>query len=132
MGCISNSPDINQTFVIEPLLVTADTPTISACTSVYTNLIISCSGDSEIQLSTGETIFNTSINPLVDATLDIGIPSRRFRNINTVSGTSSVWTATIKVNTPMVDLGLDSQSNLRQITANNSVLQDDILNGGGY
>lgn len=132
MSCISNSPDINQTFIIEPLILTADTSSISACTSVYTNLVISCSGDSEIQLSSGETIFNTSINPIVDATLDIGIPSRRFRNINTVSGTSSVWKSTIKVNTPMVDLGLDSQSNLRQITADNSVIQNDILNGGGY
>ena len=132
MSCISNSPDINQTFIIEPLLVTADTPTISACTGVYTDLLISCSGDSEIHLSSGETIFNTSINPIIDATINVGIPSRRFRDINTVSGTSTVWTSTIKVNTPMLDLGLDSQSNLRQITANNSIIQDDILNGGGY
>jgi len=132
MSCISNSSDINQTFIIEPLVMTADTPTISACTAVYTDLVISCSGDSEIHLSSGETIFNTSINPIIDATIDVGIPARRFRDINTVSGTSSVWTSTIKVNTPMLDLGLDSQSNLRQITANNSIIEDDFLNGGNF
>ena len=128
MSCSSNS-NINQTFIIEP---GGSEPIISACTAVYTNLIISCSGDSQIHLSSGETMFNTSINPIVDASIDVGIPSRRFRDINTVSGTSTVWTSTIKVNTPMLDLGLDSQGIIRQITADNSIIQNDDLNGGNY
>jgi len=57
-------------------------------------------------------------------------PIKRFRDINTVSGTTTVWTSTIKVYTPELDLGLDSLGNQRTITANNSVIQNDILNGG--
>tara|TARA_R110000868_G_scaffold21297_1_gene88489 strand:- start:48 stop:449 length:402 start_codon:yes stop_codon:yes gene_type:complete len=122
--------DINETFIIEPLLVNSDT--ISACTAVFTNILISCSGDSQIHLTSGSTIFNTSILPEIDNDIDAGTPLKRFRDINTVSGTSSVWTSTVKVNTPTLDLGNDSQGNLRQITANNSIVHDDTLLGGTY
>ena len=132
MSCSNNSSSINQMFIIEPMLITGDTPVVSACTAIYTNTIISCSGDAEIILGTGQTIFNTSIIPLLDATIDIGIPLQRFRDVNTVSGTSSVWTSTISVTTPLLDLGLDSSGNTRQITADNSIVQDDFLNGGVY
>jgi hypothetical protein len=130
MSCENTSSNINQTFIIEP--INDGIPIISACTAVYTNHIISCDGDAEIILGTGQTIFNTSLMPSLDATIDVGIPTRRFRDINTISGTSSVWTSTIKVTTPLLDLGLDNQSNLRQITADNSIIQDDFLNGGIY
>ena len=123
--------DINETFIIEPLELTGGT-TISACTAVFTNSVISCSGDSQINLYSGLTEFNTNIIPNLDANIDVGTPIKRFRNVNTVSGTSSVWTSTITVITPTLDLGNDSQGNLRQITANNSVIQDDILLGGNY
>ena len=132
MSCSNNSSSINQMFIIEPMLITGDTPVVSACTAIYTNTIISCSGDAEIILGTGQTIFNTSIIPLLDATIDIGIPLQRFRDVNTVSGTSSVWSSTISVTTPLLDLGLDSSGNTRQITADNSIVQDDFLNGGVY
>ncbi len=122
--------DINETFVIEPFITSNDI--VSACTAVITNTLISCSGDTQIQLSSGETIFNTSIVPEIDNNIDAGTPIRRFRNLNTVSGTSTVWTSTIKVITPILDLGSDSEGNLRQITANNSIIQDDILLGGSY
>ena len=122
--------DINETFIIEPLILNNDT--ISACTAVFTNSVISCSGDSQINLFSGLTEFNTNLVPENDATIDVGIPLKRFRDINTVSGTSSVWTSTIKVTTPLLDLGLDSQGILRQITADNSIIQDDFLNGGIY
>ena len=120
--------DINETFIIEA----NNTETISACTAVFTNNIVSCSGDSQIHLTSGSTIFNTSIVPESDANIDAGIPLKRFRNINTVSGTSTVWTSTVSVITPTLDLGLDSQGNLRQITADNSVIQNDTLLGGTY
>jgi hypothetical protein len=119
--------DINETFIIESV-----GDSIIACTQVVTNEVLSCSGDSKIVLSSGETIFNTSIIPNEDASIDIGQPLKRFRDINTVSGNSTVWTSTLKVNTPMLDLGNDSLGNLRQITANNSIIEDDTLLGGTY
>ena len=130
MSCENTSSNINQTFIIAP--ANDFIPIISACTAVYTNHIISCDGDAEIILGTGQTIFNTSLIPSLDATIDLGITAKRFRDINTVSGTSSVWTSTIKVTTPLLNLGIDSSGNTRQITANNSIIQDDFLNGGIY
>lgn len=132
MSCLNNSSSINQMFIIEPMAVTGDTVIISACTAVYTDKIISCSGDAEIELLLGQTVFNTSIIPRYDATIDLGVPLQRFRDINTVSGTSTVWTSTISVTTPLLDLGVDSLGNIRQITADNSIIQDDLLNGGIY
>lgn len=132
MSCSNNSSSINQMFIIEPMAITGGTPIISACTAVYTDAIISCSGDAEIDLLSGQTVFNTSIIPRYDGIIDLGIPLQRFRDINTISGTSSVWTSTISVTTPLLDLGYDSMGNLRQITADNSIIQDDFLNGGIY
>jgi hypothetical protein len=106
--------------------------TVSACTFIQTNELRNCDGNNKIQLLTGETIFNTNLTPNADATLDIGLQIKRFRNINTVSGTSSFWVSTTKVITPMLDLGLDSQGNIRQITADNSIIQNDVLLGGIY
>jgi hypothetical protein len=129
MSCINTQSNINETFIIEPISAAVS---LSACTALYTNSVVSCSGDSKIQLSSGQTIFNTSIIPEVDASIDIGKPFNRFRAINTMSGTSTVWTSIVKVVTPTLDLGLDSLGNNRQITANNSVIQNDTLFGGDY
>lgn len=126
-----NPSDINQTFIIEPQSITGGTPVISACTAIYTNEVISCDDNAHIILS-AETIFNTNIVSTGDATIDIGTPINRFRNINTVSGTSTVWTSTTSVTTAALILGLDSSGNTRTITANNSVIQDDTLFGGIY
>lgn len=123
--------DINETFIIEPAELSGGT-IVSACTAVFTNVVISCSGDSQINLFSGLTEFNTTLVPEIDATIDVGLPMRRFRDINTVSGTSSVWTSTTKVTTPILDLGNDSLGNPRQITPNNSIIQDDTLLGGSY
>jgi hypothetical protein len=81
--------------------------------------------------TTGVTLHN-NIVPITDNTIDLGTPITRFRDINTVSGTSSYWTSTVKVITPELDLGLDSNSEIRTINANNSVIQNDILNGGNF
>jgi len=70
------------------------------------------------------------IIPITDNTINLGTPLKRFRNINTVSGTTTVWTATTSIYTPELDLGIDSLGNQRKITANNSVIQNDTLNGG--
>jgi hypothetical protein len=72
------------------------------------------------------------IVPNTDGNLNLGTAVKRFRDINTISGTSTVWTSTTKVITPNLDLGLDSSGNTRIITADNSIIQNDILNGGSY
>jgi hypothetical protein len=99
---------------------------------ITTNQINSYSGNSTIELSTDEILINQSLIPKVDNQIDIGTPIRRFRNINTVSGSTTYWTSTIEVETGQLNLGNDSQGNTRIITANNSVIQSDTLFGGGY
>jgi hypothetical protein len=92
---------------------------------------------------TGDTIFTSGLTantltinfdflPQNDNTSDIGSQLVRFRQINTVSGISTVWSATTRIYTPEVDLGLDGLGNSRIITANNSIIQNDTLNGGNY
>jgi hypothetical protein len=120
-GCTPNG-EIIKTYIID------DAPGLSGCT-LSVDEIISCS-------NSGITVFDT-ILPSTDDTINLGIPSRRFRDINTISGTSTVWKseriwATTVVETPLLDLGLDLSGNTRQITANNSIIQDDILLGGDY
>ena len=60
MSCINSFGNINETFVIEPLLVIDDT--LTACTGVYTNQIYSCSGDTSISLGSGLIIINGSVS----------------------------------------------------------------------
>ena len=123
--------DINETFIIEPAELSGGT-IVSACTAVFTNSVISCESDTQINLYSGLTEFNTNLVPQSDATIDVGTTVTRFRNVNTVSGNSTVWSSSIKVITPTLDLGNDSQGNARQITADNSIIKDDTLLGGTY
>ncbi len=132
MGYFFNTSDVNQTFIIEPLATTGDTPTLTACTAVYTNRIVSCDDDGTTIFLSDKIEISKSILPLIDAMNDLGVPNLRFRDINTVSGTSSVWTSIQKVITPEIDLGLDSLGNHRIITANSSIIQNDNINGGVY
>ena len=62
MSCNSNSPNVNKTFIIEPLSLTGGSPTLSACTTLFTNLVESCSGDTTIQMGTGIVTFNSNVN----------------------------------------------------------------------
>jgi len=59
MSCINTNSNINQTFIIEP--ASNAIPVISACTSVYTNNILSCSGDTQIFMGTGVITFNGNL-----------------------------------------------------------------------
>ena len=54
-NCDSNK-NVNKTFIIEPLELTAGTPTFTACTGVYTSKIIACSGDTSIEIYSGLTL----------------------------------------------------------------------------
>ena len=115
-GCGSNG-EIIKTYIID------EVPGLSGCTLAIDE-IISCS-------LTGIT-FSDSLLPINDGTIDLGTPSRRFRDVNTISGTTTIWTTTGIIYTPILDLGLDLSGDTRQITAENSIIQDDILNGGTW
>ena len=95
----------------------------SCITDLYVENLHSC--------TTGITLYDDVI-PEPDNTINLGTSLKRFRDINTVSGTTTYWTATVKVITPEVDLGNDSLGNPRIINANNSIIQNDILNGGTF
>ena len=91
MSYLNNPPNITETFIIES---TELTPTITACTGVYTNEIISCESDTSILLTPDELIINKSILPEVDATIDAGTPTFRFREINSVTSNLNTLNAT--------------------------------------
>jgi hypothetical protein len=121
---------INETFIFE-VGVDGDLP-LSACTGVYTNKIVGCEGDTTIFIDDDSIKTNNSIVPLVDTENDLGTPLQRFRQINSVSGHSTVWSSSEKIITPELDLGEDDLNNRRVITANNSIIQNDIVTGGNY
>jgi hypothetical protein len=92
-------------------------------TELYVEEIFTC--------NTGVTL-HSSITPAIDDSINLGSPIKRFRDINTISGTTSYWTANVRVISPEIDLGLDSLGNSRIITADSSVIQDDTLLGGTF
>jgi hypothetical protein len=127
-NCSQGNVSLNKTFIISSAQVTPVLP----CTAYTTNLIFSCDGSKTFTFSGNTITPYKDIIPQNDGEINIGSPVRRFRDINTISGTSTVWTSTNQVVTPNLNLGFDSQGNLRIITANNSIIQQDILNGGNY
>jgi hypothetical protein len=84
------------------------------------------------QLTANTVNATTSILPTQDITVNIGTPTNRFREVNTYSGTTTIWSATTIVYSPTLDLGLDSLGNSRILTANSSILNNDVLLGGSY
>lgn len=139
--------EVTKFFIVEPLNAvnfTADTINISGdatingdiinCgtgSTIYTNTIESCD-ISGVTINGAITIYPTEVVPTSDNLINFGSPTRRFRNVNTSSGTSTVWTSTGVVYTPVLDLGLDLSGNTRIITAESSIIQDDLLFGGSY
>jgi hypothetical protein len=151
-------PDIIKYFVVEP--ATSTTTGFSVCNGfLYVNNITGCTDNVNLNTNTfygnGEVLFTSSVTactgiytsnlfgcspinlhddiiPINDDLINLGVPIKRFRDVNTVSGTSTVWQSTIKITTPEIDLGLDTLGNQRIITADNSILQNDILIGGAY
>lgn len=121
---------INETFIFEP--GTGGDAPLSACTGVYTTKLISCEGDTTIFLNQESIEVNQHINPLEDGIIDLGTPIQRFRQLNSISGSSTVWSFSEKITTPILDLGYDSVGNHRIINANNSIIQNDTLIGGIY
>lgn len=134
MNYNNSSQSIYKTFIFKPIEYTGDTTSFSACTSIHTNEVVSCSGDSKVQLGAGEIRINNDLLPKVDNTTSVGSKQKRFRAINTYSGTASVWTGEVRVVTPTVELvNPDPNStNDREITYDSSVLNGDTLSGGTY
>ena len=124
MSSCDNS-NIRQNYIVTN---TNEFDTFTACTYIWTSNIY---GYSPLTIQ-DQLNLNGDVLPNSDSTINLGSTLNRFRNINTVSGTSSIWTSTVKVITPSVDLGLDSNNESRVINANNSILQDDILMGGTF
>lgn len=138
--------DITKIFVVEPtntVSFSAETINITGDATIggdiincgsgstlYTENIVAC--ESGVTINNAITVYTTEVLPTSDNLISVGSPSRRFRNVNTVSGTSTVWTATGIIYTPILNLGQDLSGNTREITAENSIIQDDILNGGSY
>ena len=91
--------------------------------------------DSNISIISGITTTG-DILPDIDNTVDVGTTITRFRNVNTVNGKSTYWESdTISATTitaSTIHLGLDSANNIRIITADSSVLNNDCLGGGTY
>jgi hypothetical protein len=71
MGYFFNTSDINQTFIIEPLSITGGSPTLTACTALYTNAVISCDGDTQIFMGTGVITFDGNLYTNNDLTADV-------------------------------------------------------------
>ena len=124
MSSCDNS-NIRQNYIVTN---TNEFDTFTACTGVWTSNIYGCS---PITIQ-DQLILKGDTSPNSDNTINLGSTLNRFRDINTVSGTSSVWTSTIKVITPSIDLGLDSNNESRIINSNNSIMQNDFLLGGSY
>lgn len=124
MSSCDNS-NIRQNYIVTN---TNEFDTFTACTGIWTTNLYGCSPITiQDQLN-----LKGDLMPDSDNLINLGTAPKRFRDVNTVSGTSTVWTSTTKVITPSLDLGLDSNNESRIITANNSIIQNDVLLGGTY
>jgi len=141
MSSFCGGGDITKIYVVEPVAtiiqsLTANTILTGSLTveddfyncgsgsTAFFNTISACTEDT---INVG-----SSLTPIVDGSVDAGTPLRRYREVNTVNGMSSIWASTVRVVTPEVTLGYDSMGELRILNANSSILQNDVINGGSY
>lgn len=158
LNSVSNNNILNRLLVLDPVtklveyrdaatLVTGATTVVNFTYNGENTFIITRSDSTQFSATfntvtgltvngnlfiTGTTEVVGDIIPLFDGNSNVGTPIKRFRDVNTLSGTSTVWTSTVKVITPSLDLGLDTNGDSRIINANNSIIQNDILLGGTY
>ena len=132
MQYINNLPNINETFIIDVEQTTGSTDTCQ----IYVSTVQSCSGDTAIELTINDIEINADINPISDNSINLGSSVKRFREINTISGSSTFWNSTnsniTNLTTSQIDMGYDVGGDHRIITSNNSVLAYDLLNCGNY
>jgi hypothetical protein len=86
-------------------------------------------------MGTGQIVINKDLTPS-NSNVRVGTTTNRFRELNTLSGSSSYWSSTTALiptlSATTIDLGLDGLGNERVLTADSSVLVNDILNPGYY
>ena len=135
--------DITKIFIVEggsntfsggtingDLTVTGNIINCNSGSTIFTENIFPC--ESGVTINNAITVYQTEILPTSDDLINFGSPIRRYRNVNTVSGNSTVWTSTGVIYTPVLNLGLDFSGDTRIITAESSIIQDDLLFGGVY
>jgi len=80
-----------------------------------------------IGATTADTInVVTTMVPTVDNVVDIGTPIRRFRNLNTVNGVATSFTASTKIKTAQLELGS------KTVTEYNIILSRNCIDGGEW
>jgi hypothetical protein len=70
MSSVGSNKDINQTIIIEPLVVSNST--LTACTAIYTAQLITCDGTNSLTLSGGLSTFSKGVNVLSGLTASTG------------------------------------------------------------
>lgn len=127
----NNLPNINETFIIDLEAASGGT----SC-DIVANMIQSCSGTTTIELTASDIIIDSDLKPINDNAIDLGSQIKRFRAINTVSGSSTVWTSTnaniTNLSTTNINFGYDTSGNDRIATADTLILVDDTLACGFY
>jgi len=141
MSNFCGTGDITKIYVVEPVEngyvgnLTAGTMTVQGDLTVDGDIINCGSGSTIVNIieACDDVITIASdIVPPSDGLISVGRPIRRFREVNTVSGMTTIWASSVRVVTPEVTLGYDSMGELRILTANSSILQNDLINGGSY
>lgn len=133
MSCINNFSNINETFIIEPVFLTGNSTTWSACTGLYTNMVISCDSALYMQFDSSLSAITSNANlvPSQDNVYSLGSPTKRYRQINTMSGSSTFWAIT-NLSAGTINLGNDLSGNPRIITPDTIILNQDLLSSGFY
>lgn len=107
MSCNSSQSNINQTFVIEPLSITGGSPTLSACTTLFSNNILSCSGDTNIFMGTGVITFDGNMytnNDLSATTINASTYYSGGTNLFNIIDANNITGGTFNNNTDTLSL----------------------------
>jgi hypothetical protein len=115
MSCTNNSPDINQVFIIEPLSITGGSPTLSACTTLYSNHIESCSGTTHIYMGNGVITFDGNLytnNDLTATTINASTYFSGGTNLFDIINASNITGGTFDNSSDTLTLNKVSGSNI--------------------
>jgi hypothetical protein len=116
MAYFFNTSDINQTFIIEPLSITGGSPTLTACTGLYTNAVVSCDGNTQILMGTGLITFDGNLYTNDDFTANVVSGTTFYGDGSNLTGISTGETYTNSASTPNVIGGIASGSSFNNKT----------------
>lgn len=126
----NNTINIYRTFLIDSPKSTSGEP--------IDNIFINDLNVDTINALSGDNInISGNLIPTIDGQYYLGTNIKRWRELNTLSGYSSFWSAqTATINSfsgDTINLGYDDISmEFRILDKNTSILKDDNLNGGIY